>query len=111
MSYQRSTFDTAPVMVAEAMTDLSKREKLADAIKEIAKYSETLAANTSNWLHYLADELEEPTCAGKNWHPKVTDAHKESIEKLRGLAFQSQPPMDEDQAESMAYRLAGGIND
>ena len=111
ITYKRSTFDTAPVLVAEAMLDQANRESLASAIKVISKYSETLENQISDWLHYLSDQLEAPTRLPENWHPKVTDAHKESIEGLRGLAFQSQPPMDEDKAESLAYRLSGGICD
>ena len=110
-TYERSAFDTAPVLVAEAMLDQAKRENLANAIKTISEYSETLENRISDWLHYLSDQLEEPTRLPENWHPKVTDAHKESIEELKGLAFQPQAPMEEDKAESLAYRLAGGICD
>jgi hypothetical protein len=110
-AYERYTFDTAPVHVAEAMLDQAKRESLANAIKIISQYSENLEGKISCWLHYLSDELEEPTCMPENWHPKVTDAHKESIQELRKLAYPSQPPMDEEEAESLAYRLAGGICD
>jgi hypothetical protein len=90
-SYKQSTFDTAPVLVAEAMLDQANRESLAGAIKVISKYSETLENQISDWLHYLSDQLEEPTRLPENWHPRVTDAHKESIEGLKGLAFLSQP--------------------
>jgi hypothetical protein len=110
-AYTRSTFDTAPVLVAEAMLDQAKRENLASAIRVISKYSETLESQISDWLHYLSDQLEEPARLPENWHPKITDAHKESIEGLRGLAFQSQPTMEEAEAESLAYRLGGGICD
>jgi hypothetical protein len=110
-SYKHSTFDTAPALVAEAMLDQANRESLAGAIKVISKYSETLENQISDWLHYLSDQLEEPTRLPENWHPKVTNAHKESIEDLKGLAFQSQPPIEENEAESLAYRLAGGICD
>jgi hypothetical protein len=110
-TYKHSTFDTAPVLVAEAMLDQAKRESLASAIKVISKYSETLENQISDWLHYLSDQLEEPTRLPENWHPKVTDAHRESIEGLKGLALQSPPPIEEDKAESLAYRLAGGSGD
>ena len=107
-TYTRSTFDTAPVLVAEAMLDQAQRQSLADAIKTISKYSETLENQISDWLHFISDELERPTRLLENWHPQITDAHKESIRDLRGLAFQSQP-VKEGSAESLAYRMSGGI--